>query len=158
MPAQNISLVAASGVINKTINKLILLDLKFGSIEIATVFLIVKNFNVNILVGCDFLKDNDVILNFKQETVEIKSFRVNFNKRFTIRYTQVFHLVIDDENLEKETLWDERMKSVRENLSQENSILVNELIVVFEANKYLFSDVPGAAKFYTCKLSMKEGA
>lgn len=155
MPAQNVCLVSASGTKNKTVTKQVLLDVHFNKdLCIPIVFLIVRRLNLNILVGCDFLKQADVIINFKQELINIKCHNIAFCKKSTIKYQNVFNIKVD--KLSKEEEWVRQINNIKNTLLDDDKGKVNELINIFNNNKEVFSDKPGLAKGYICKLKMKE--
>lgn len=155
MPAQNVSLVSASGARNKTISKQVLLDVKFcDNVTLPIVFLVVKKLNVDILIGCDALKQYNFKINFETETVEVNEVKLKFCKKSTVKYQNIFNLKID-QDASNEELWEQQINNIRNFLVNEDPEQVNELVSVYNEFSDVFSDQPGLAKNYVCKLNVR---
>lgn len=156
MPAQNVSFISASGARNKSISKQVLLDVKFDDdISLPIVFLIVKKLNVNILIGCDALKQYKMKLDFENEMVKIRESNIKFCKKSTVRYQNIFNIKVDHE-LNNDELWEKQINNIYEFLKDDDPRMVNKLVDLYEAYRDVFSDKPGLARGYMCKLNMKE--
>lgn len=156
VPAQNISIVSATGIKHKKVNKQVILDVGFEKMELPIVFLIVDDLNTDLIVGCDFLKEIKGIVNFEEEKVVIKKLEIPFIKKPICRYGQIFNIKVNADKRTNEEIWDDQILNIRHSLQNESKDLVEKLIDVFDSNKDVFSDSPGSAKGYVCKLRMKD--
>lgn len=154
LPTNNINLIGATGRKHKTVDKQVLIDLNINNLILPTVFLIVKELNVDILVGCEFLKGTKAILNFNDETITINEQVIHFIKKSTSKCNNIFNLKVDKKESFDE-IWEKQINNIRETLSNEDPRIVNELINTFNNYQHLFSNVPGLAKDYTCKIKFK---
>lgn len=158
LPTNNISLIGATGTRSKNINKQVLIDLMFNNAVIPTVFLIVSNINITLLVGCDFLKDTKAIIDFKQELLIINNEHIKFNVKPTIKHEGIFNIKLINNNEQNNTndTWNKQINNVIETLKNEDPMLVKKYVDTFNNNRDIFSDTPGLANNYECKLKFKE--
>jgi transposase InsO family protein len=178
LPVTNISMIGATGKINRTIHRQVMLELvdKCG-LEIPMVFLVARRIQVPILVGCDQLRKVKAVINLEKLTVtmfdEGKNFKFDIlnNQVSLVGSVQNCNTIVKsnqsvacsgvNEMCEFEDEWGVRMSEIMNFKSKTESLNIDQnckLVDLFCKYKDVFSNKPGKAKDFVCHLNIKPEA
>lgn len=173
LPVNNIVIVGATGKLNKTIRKQTLIEVSSNGNSILMVFLVAKGLPFSALIGCDMLRRHSAVIDMGRGIVTLYHEQGEWSSEIVGRkcathYRQTFTLVQNreenigtfDESLASsiEGLWNEKIKEI-EDFSIHVGLTRNqreELIRIYNKNKRVFSDLPGKARNFICKLEFRD--
>lgn len=160
---ENINIVAATGNKSKRVNKQTIVELKIFNLQVSVNLVIVPDLNVNLILGCDFMKQNSVILDFPEKLITITNVKIPFYVS-KVNKSLVCQLIISDCNNE-ETVWAKSIQFLNEKLegqasdaeiSEINSIF-NEYRKVLKRLKTVAEQRYNKSKNKVSKIVYKEG-
>lgn len=178
LPVANVSFIGATGRKNQTIKLQALLDITCGNVKITITFFIAKNIPFNALIGCDTLQELCTIIDLSKQTValyyEEQQMTCNIvrkNKFDTAECIKTRYNIMNmiqrrpdepvAEPMSMNELWqvkiDEIMnfQNVRPDMQLTDSQL-RQLTGIYKQFQHIFSNSPGKAKDFQCKLKFKE--
>lgn len=162
LPINNISIIGATGKLNKTVRKQVMLEVTSKGITITFIFLVATGLPFDILIGCDMLRQYTAVIDLCKYQVTLKTNEetwvadITNDRRRTVQNT-CYNIYNDEET------WEEKIREIRDfvrnreldNLQPEDA---EKLIAIYDRYRHVFSDAPGKVKDYQCQIRFREPA
>lgn len=181
LPVSNMTFMGATGKLNKTLKHQVLLEVGTNEVTSKMVFYVAENIPFTILIGCDLLKEHFAIIDMSLRYVRLFIGGATIQVRFMeaqcapVPCDSPHHVNSLNKNIGQPIVacpnnnnfnnnnnveWESKVKEIvnYQNATQQPTIHEKEqLIKIYQHYQKVFSDQPGCAKYFECKLRFKEG-